>query len=423
MKTKTQNLKLIFLLLGVFFSLPSIAGNYGKEFTLSSPPFTIEGKELYANPRGLGIPPEDVMNRANIKNGEKITIDLRNIENLTRVSYLTGGTLTWNESEKKIEVEGAGSVLFYYHTKKNGESEKEWAVMTDVNYYGVLQYQGGDAPNELLVTTANENEVLSVPSEKFAAIWWQSSLVDQDNFVSLQYENIYQNTIANFIEKTKEVFQAEGIPYRDEFILGIQCNDGTSNGNHHNPYPVSYDYITIKDLRQPAPSLEVSPTLLSFHENGGSQSVTVTSNQAWSISSNQAWVSVSPASGTNDGSFTVSVKSNTSQQPRTASITVTSGGLSKTITINQVAALPDPVLELTPNSISAPANGETETGTVTSNQIWNASSNQAWVSVSPASGTNDGSFTVSVESNASQQPRTATITVTVADLSKTISVN
>lgn len=352
MKTKTQNLKLIFLLLGVFFSLPSMAGDYGKEFTLSTPPFTIEGKELYANPRGLGIPPEDVMNRANIKNGEKITIDLRNIENLTRVSYLTGGTLTWNESEKKIEVEGAGSVLFYYHTKKNGESEKEWAVMIHVNYYGVLQYQGGDAPSEIGVVNStdsrvgkevngvfylSETESLFVPNHAFKdGMWWEGSL-NKDNFVDLRDD---QSTNQISLKEILERAESRVNGYTNSLNLRIQTNDGTSNGNRHNPYPISYDYRTIKDLRQPAPSLEVSPTLLSFHKNGGSQSVTVTSNQAWIISSNQAWVKLSSASGNGNGSFTVSVESNASQQLRTATITITAADLSKTISVNQAAAAP-----------------------------------------------------------------------------------
>lgn len=344
MKTKTQNLKLIFLLLGVFFSLPSIAGNYGKEFTLSSPPFTIEGKELYANPRGLGIPPEDVMNRANIKNGEKITIDLRNIENLTRVSYLTGGTLTWNESEKKIEVEGAGSVLFYYHTKKNGESEKEWAVMTDVNYYGVLQYQGGDAPSEIGVVNStdsrvgkevngvfylSETESLFVPNHAFKdGMWWEGSL-NKDNFVDLRDD---QSTNQISLKEILERAESRVNGYTNSLNLRIQTNDGTCNGG---VYSGSISpTVTITDLRQPAPSLEVSPTLLSFHENGESQSVTVTSTQIWNASSNQAWVSVSPASGTNDGSFTVTVQPNASQQSRTATITVTAADLSKTISVN-----------------------------------------------------------------------------------------
>ena len=319
MKTKTQNLKLIFLLLGVFFSLPSMAKDYGKTLEVTTQGQVLNATE-FMHHEGAGTP--DIITRVKVKNGVEFYVQLP-INH--QVFGITNGVLIGDQ----IKVSNAGTLRFEFNYNVTW-----YYVLSDVNYYGVLQYQGGDAPNELLVTTANENEVLSVPSEKFAAIWWRSSLVDQDNFVSLQYENIYQNTIANFIEKTKEVFQAEGIPYRDEFILRIQCDDGTSNGNHHNPYPVSYDYITIKDLRQPAPSLEVSPTLLSFHENGGSQSVTVTSNQAWSISSNQAWVSVSPASGTNDGSFTVTVQSNASQQPRTATITVTVADLSKTISVN-----------------------------------------------------------------------------------------
>ena len=339
MKTKRRNLKLIFIFLGMLFSANLAFAQYEKDTILSSPPFTIEGKDLYANPRGLGIPPEDKKNRISVKNGEKITINLSGIVDLTRVSYYSGGKLTWNESEKKIEVENAGSVLFYYHTQKSGESEKEWAVMTHVNYYGVARYPGAtgnEVTNGQTITITSdadlEKEIGFFEEMRGMEIYWQKDLYNSGTWTIFadETQNIKNMKLSAILD------QAEG---QKTFKLRISTSDGTPNSENGHRLGLVHLDITIKDLRDPK-TLEVNPTIVFFPENGGSQSVRVTSNQTWNASSNQTWVSVSPASGTNDGSFTVSVEPNTSQQPRTASITVTGGGLSKTITVNQVAANP-----------------------------------------------------------------------------------
>lgn len=337
MKTKTQNLKLIFLLLGVFFSLPSMAKDYGKTLEVTTQGQVLNATE-FMHHEGAGTP--DIITRVKVKNGVEFYVQLP-INH--QVFGITNGVLIGDQ----IKVSNAGTLRFEFNY--NGTW---YYVRSHVNYYGVLQYQGGDAPNEIGVVNStdsrvgkevngvfylSETESLFVPNHAFKdGMWWEGSL-NKDNFVDLRDD---QSTNQISLKEILERAESRVNGYTNSLNLRIQTNDGTSNWNHHNPYPISYDYRTIKDLRQPAPSLEVSPTLLSFHKNGGSQSVTVTSNQAWIISSNQAWVSVSPASGTNDGSFTVTVQSNASQQPRTATITVTVADLSKTISVNQVAAAP-----------------------------------------------------------------------------------
>lgn len=56
--------------------------------------------------------------------------------------------------------------------------------------------------------------------------------------------------------------------------------------------------------------LSVIPDSLTFGSNGGSQSVVVQSNISWVIMENLSWVTVSPMSGKNGGTLTVTVDSN-----------------------------------------------------------------------------------------------------------------
>jgi hypothetical protein len=83
-----------------------------------------------------------------------------------------------------------------------------------------------------------------------------------------------------------------------------------------------------------ASNLNVSPTSLSVASGGGNNTISVTSNVSWSVTDNQSWISVSPTSGSNNGSFTVTTSNNTSAS-RSGTVTVTGGGITRTINVSQ----------------------------------------------------------------------------------------
>ena len=90
-------------------------------------------------------------------------------------------------------------------------------------------------------------------------------------------------------------------------------------------------------------TLTISPTTSNVNPGSHTILVTVTSNTGWFATDNVSWLTtnVGPADGLGDGSFSVSVSTNTTTNPRTGIVTViTSGGLSRTLTINQSALAP-----------------------------------------------------------------------------------
>ena len=82
-------------------------------------------------------------------------------------------------------------------------------------------------------------------------------------------------------------------------------------------------------------SLTVSPTSLSVGAASGSSPVSVTSNVSWTVTDNQSWLSVSPTSGSNNGSFNISYTANTSTSSRSGTVTVSGGGITRTIAVMQ----------------------------------------------------------------------------------------
>lgn len=168
------------------------------------------------------------------------------------------------------------------------------------------------------------------------------------------------------------------------------------------------------------PEMSIDTSSMEFASSSGSKSIKITSNTSWTVSSDQAWCSVSPTSGSNNGSVTVKVEENTSTVERTATIAVKSDAGDKTVKVMQsgVAA----TLTLDASSLEFASGSGSKMFRISSNTAWAISSNQNWCSVSPTSGSGDGSVTVSVDENTSTSSRTATITVESASITRTLTI-
>lgn len=103
------------------------------------------------------------------------------------------------------------------------------------------------------------------------------------------------------------------------------------------------DYDDDKSLDDGSPvtySLSVSPASLSYPSDGGTKTVTITSNDNWTISSSTSWCTISQSSGSNNGVITISVASNASSSSRTATVTIKGekGGKTATVNVSQEGA-------------------------------------------------------------------------------------
>jgi hypothetical protein len=112
------------------------------------------------------------------------------------------------------------------------------------------------------------------------------------------------------------------------------------------------DFGTIVEYGD-APNLSVSPSTLDFAVGGGTQNLTVTANTGWTAAGSASWVTVSPASGSSDGTITVTAAAN-GGNARTATVTISGGGLTRTVTITQAAGEQDITVDPVPPSDGAP---------------------------------------------------------------------
>jgi pectate lyase len=91
-------------------------------------------------------------------------------------------------------------------------------------------------------------------------------------------------------------------------------------------------------------NLTVSPTSLSFAATASSSAVAVTANVGWTATDDQSWLTESPASGTNNGSFTVSATANTGTASRSGTVTASGGGITRTVAVTQAGQTSTPVV-------------------------------------------------------------------------------
>lgn len=90
-------------------------------------------------------------------------------------------------------------------------------------------------------------------------------------------------------------------------------------------------------LEVPNESIEVSSTSISLAATNASASFKVIANAEWTASSSASWLTVSPSSGAATAGTTINVTAfdNTSDQARTATITVKGQFITKTISVTQ----------------------------------------------------------------------------------------
>jgi mannan endo-1,4-beta-mannosidase len=143
------------------------------------------------------------------------------------------------------------------------------------------------------------------------------------------------------------------------FTVSATANTGTTNRS--GTVTVSGGGITRQIVvTQPGPmsnNLTIAPTALSLGSATSSASIAVTANTSWTVTDDQSWLSVSSTSGVNNGTLTVSASANTSTASRSGTVTISGGGISRTIAVAQAGE-------------ASPTGSVTATGVVTNSSGW-----------------------------------------------------
>ena len=170
--------------------------------------------------------------------------------------------------------------------------------------------------------------------------------------------------------------------------------------------------------------LSLSDLAANFEATGSlEKTVSVTSNYDWTVSCPEAWVSISPASGTGNGSFKITVAENKTFEARSATVTVKANDKTATVKVSQLALTPS--ILVSPATLEVEAAGGTASVDITSNAPWTVSvpADGSWAVPDVTSGEGGKKVTFTVAPNENFEARSVDVTFTAQDKKATVKIS
>ena len=169
--------------------------------------------------------------------------------------------------------------------------------------------------------------------------------------------------------------------------------------------------ITVKQLA--TGGMMVSPGTIEVPYGGGDYEIEVQHNVDYKIEVSaeaKSWISVKGTKALTTDKVGIAVSPNDATTSRGGTITFKSSAGEAVVTVKQHEAV---YVTVDPEVLTADNTGGRKTVSVRSNSTWKATSSESWCKVSPAEGNGEGTLTVELSTNPSQEKRTATVTVSV----------
>ena len=161
---------------------------------------------------------------------------------------------------------------------------------------------------------------------------------------------------------------------------------------------------------QPEPFLTVNPTNLSFTQEGGSQTVSVSANYAWTASVDGSGFSLSPQSGEGDASVTITASAAISTDETKATVTFRSEGLSATVSLTK-----EGISTILVGSVNViPSKGGTYTVDIEYNTSFSVeveSAASSWITFNGTKALSSGKLEFSFAENNTPESRTGSVTI------------
>ena len=149
-----------------------------------------------------------------------------------------------------------------------------------------------------------------------------------------------------------------------------------------------------------------------------SKTFNIDSNAQWIVTTSASWLTVSPTSGSGNATISVEVADNNDAAPRTATITVSGEGITRTVSVQQSGNS----LQVSPQELSFKWEGEEKSFTITSEGSWVVSGAPSWCNLSQTSGSGNATISVTAAANNSSSDRTATLTVKSGSISHSVTL-
>lgn len=173
-------------------------------------------------------------------------------------------------------------------------------------------------------------------------------------------------------------------------------------------------------IRQNGIEFQVNKSDLFFSSIESSLAVSINTNASWEISNLPSWLNVTQSQGV--GSATINVMSNENPQTvsRTGTFLITCPELKKYNSIKVTQS--GKTFDIDETTLVFEDIASYQSISINTNGNWNAISNNNWISITPTSGSGASELIVKVEENTNENERTGSISITMANVKKDITI-
>jgi Secretion system C-terminal sorting domain/Viral BACON domain len=297
----------------------------------------------------------------------------------SRYAYFRPTSGTTGEMYKEITLPANTTRIDFTYRYSISTSEIRSSGAVDILRVGIWDFQNSDFYN-LRLSNVDAGEFLTVSqlATSCAPYYTNSGYVNSGRIIG----NAQSQTV--------------------RFLL-----EGTSDGSLPTVFRV--DDITVTATYSNPCVYSLNSSSQSIQSAGGGSSVTVNTGSGctWSASTDCNWVTLNQTSGTGSTSIGYSVAANSSQSPRTCTITVSG----QTHTITQTGVSCNYSLSSSSQSFQSAGGSNSVTVNTGNGCNWSASTNCNWVTLNQTSGSGSGTVNYTVAANSTQIARTCTISV------------
>lgn len=309
------------------------------------------------------------------------------------------------------------------------KADAEWTAVPSVSWLTATPSQGAAGDNKVVISAAPNNSTSSRSGNvdlKIGSKTVSTYTVQQEGLIlslspsslnftaakSSQNVAVTSNTEWSVLEKPEWVTLSASSGKGSQTI-SVTAEDNWTTSSRSGTITLGRAGTTLRStisVSQAERKFDNITTRLTYNIDGGQQTVAIDTDGKWTAEvSDASWISVSPVSGTGEGTLTVTVKENTGTDSREGVVSVTVGSIVRNIIIEQEGKYFTATLD---NSTAIPSKGGTHSVSIKTNDSWTAKKQADWITLSKTSGKGDINVTLTASDNPSINTRTDTTTFT-----------
>lgn len=272
------------------------------------------------------------------------------------------------------------------------------------------------------VSFGGKNLALISVTQKAAGISVETATLEFENIAG-EYSIKVTSEAAWTVKTSQTWIQASpesGNAGTETFKVAVTPNSSTSARTGYVYLYIGTSQVVQITVAQKGLYVEFSAMSLEMSASVDEKTITVKSNTSWIITSYPSWVTISPMSG--DGTKNVTIKTtdnpNTSKREGTIKATQAGVSLEASVAITQLGK----TFDYDQSTIECSDEAQTLSVAITSNGSWIASTTDSWMMVKPSSASGNGTLSITVTENTTDDARTGKVSLTIGDKTYEITI-